>query len=788
MMRFGAFLATSSVAGAAASDKIINLVPNTVSTETGGEVLVTFSADLPLEGDVTCEVCPSWDGWAIDDSVTTNGTRVGANQVKCVAQPLAAEGPYELDIKVNGTRMDKGALWYAEPFAVSFSEQPYFAVDSGELLVRTNVSVASQDGDPPPLRVIATDADGIVRLNQNVGFSEKNALRVPFDGLNTTLDMWFDVKLQQDGGADGVRTIAARSVRLMRAPEMRRGRSAVDFKRRSLLVDGRPFFAVGWFSTYLSFGIEQTIDSMRDMARRGTNQIMVYNLVPAGATFSDRGVPLPDAVMDAAANLGMKVHLYLLDIAAPLAKNQSSDWTSLRNVVTAYRDHPALLSWYVADDFSGPLLPQVYKEIKALDPYHIVSVAIAGAGDARDTIYRTGADLTMIEDYASSASGAYATMNVIARSPTEFMPAMVCGRGWATASPTGGGNAITSPAFFRAQHYNALAAGATGQLWFANRNADGWNEPGIPLLEASGPLSREMLDLVPSLITAGGYDAATAIPQPSIVGRHQDGTEEARKDAFRTRAFREESGCVTVIVVNSLAEPMQAVVNFAWGTAGVFDDTTTETEALVIFEKTGAHIRRVSVKDGQLSEWLPSYGTQTFQLNGTSSCAVPAGAPAPTPGQSPNLIENPGFESSITYIAAPDYWDCMMAPSPKGLPYSSCFADTTVQKTGRHAGRFVAGANPYAFVAKPTYTVKTAGAYKGSVWAQSDVAMHLSVVTGSSDEAIADIRLTSDWQQLNFEVNLAVGDKSLGFKTSHPGVFWLDDVELRLMASSKFAI
>lgn len=780
-MRFGGILVTGSVVTAAASDKITSFVPNTVSTETGGEVVATFTDDLP-EGDVTCEVCPSWDGWQIDDPVTTDGIRVGTNQVRCIAQPLASEGPYMLQVNVNGTRVDKGALWYATPFAVSFGEQPYFAADSGELLVRTNVSVASQEGDPPPLRVVATNAEGTVLLDQQVGFIAKHALAVPFDGLSTTLDAWINVEL-----SDGSTTLATRSVRLMRAPEVRRGSTAVDFKRKSLLVDGRPFFTIGWFSTYLSFGIQQTIDSMRDMARRGSNTVMVYNLVPSDATFHDRALPLPDAVMDAAENLGMKVHLYMLDIAAPLAKNQSNDWTTLRNVVTAYRDHPALLSWYVADDFSGPLLPQVYKEIKALDPYHIVSVAIAGAGDARDSIYQTGADLTMIEDYPTSVSGAYATMNVITRSPTEFMPAIVCGRGWATASPTGGGNSITSPAFFRAQHYNALIAGATGQLWFANRNQDGWNEPGIPLLEASGPLTREMLDLVPSLLTAGDYDAATAIPQPTIVGRHQDGTEATQQDALRTRAYREESGCVTVIVVNNLAEPMQAVVQLALGTAGVFDDTTTETEALVIFEKF-SHLRRVSVKGGQLSEWLPSYGTQAFQFNGTSSCAVTPGAPAPSPGQSPNLFQNPGFEFSQTYIAAPDSWNCMMAPDPVGLPYSSCFADTTVQKTGRHSGRFVPGANPYAFVAKPKYTVTTAGTYQGSIWAQSDAAMHLSVVSGSSDEAIADMQLTTDWQQLSFEVVLQAGDTSLGFKTSHPGVFWLDDAELRLMARAEFSV
>ena len=55
---------------------------------------------------------------------------------------------------------------------------------------------------------------------------------------------------------------------------------------------------------------------------------------------------------------------------------------------------------------------------------------------------------------------------------------------------------------FRTELYNSIAAGATGDIWFAHRTLPGeWSEPG-PLFDASGVLSKEMLELVPSLLAS----------------------------------------------------------------------------------------------------------------------------------------------------------------------------------------------------------------------------------------------------------------------------------------------
>merc|ERR1719181_1263917 len=135
-------------------------------------------------------------------------------------------------------------------------------------------------------------------------------------------------------------------------------------------------------------------------------------------------------------------------------------------------------------------------------------------------------------------------MEVGSRSPTEFMPAITCGRAWTEEED----HAVISKQVFRSQLYHALTAGATGEMWFAYRNADGWNEPGVPLQSAAGEAAAEILELVPSLLSTGSYDPATAMPDVSVNATIQDLNAYEASDwrgsvPVRARVFQESSGC-----------------------------------------------------------------------------------------------------------------------------------------------------------------------------------------------------------------------------------------------------
>eukprot|EP00408_Alexandrium_pacificum_P061232 CAMPEP_0171166444 /NCGR_PEP_ID=MMETSP0790-20130122/6696_1 /TAXON_ID=2925 /ORGANISM="Alexandrium catenella, Strain OF101" /LENGTH=226 /DNA_ID=CAMNT_0011631249 /DNA_START=1 /DNA_END=678 /DNA_ORIENTATION=- len=226
---------------------------------------------------------------------------------------------------------------------------------------------------------------------------------------------------------------------------------------------------------------------------------MLYNLIagpPGTEIFRGRGEapPSPGPVLDAAQALGIKVQ-YLLEITQPLSRGACEEcWGALERAVGRWRGHPAVLGWYVADDSSGPLLPEVYRRIKALDPYHVVTMAIAGTGDAVRSKYLRGTDVIMVESYPKLVDYSYAQMNVVSRWPLEFMPSVVCGRAWTHWEDDG----VISVPVFRSQLFHALIAGATGELWFAYRNAESWNQPGLPLRAASFEAAGQLLELAPA--------------------------------------------------------------------------------------------------------------------------------------------------------------------------------------------------------------------------------------------------------------------------------------------------
>lgn len=785
---------TPESADSGAPPTLTQLSTDAVSADTGGPVTLTLP-DLP-DGNATCQLAVAWDGWILDDPDATGGAgsridqpfpaiRHRLDHVICDLPPALStfEGPVTLSVSVEGSKRPASTpvtIWYATPLAISIGESPYFAgASAGELLVRTNVSAHDS---PSTLRITASYADRLI-LNTTVAPKGSAALPLSFKGLAEDFDDDIEVVLELPDGGQRV----TRRVRLVRVAERRRGRSAVDHKHRALLVDGRPFLPISWFSTYLSFGTEAAVASLVDMARRGINSVMFYDLIAASpgresTSFLRRGaavadsqpkadVPDPADILDAAAALGIKVHVYLISTTKPLAQGNTSDFEPLTRIIKKFRRHPAVLSWYVADDFSGPHLPKVYRHIKSLDPHHLVSMAIAGSGDARAERYRTGADIIMVETYPSDAGMAYSTMNVVTRWPLEFMPAIVCGRAWSVFED----DAMITPQLFRAQLYQALIAGSTGEMWFAYRNADGWNEPGVPLLEAGAAAARELLDLAPALLNADAYGQGGGMEAVRVAS--WDSAGKALPDAVRARAFRETGGCVTLLVANGLNEPVKTSVHFGYGTLGIYDGSTSKTEALVPFE-IGPEMRRVPVKSGQLTELLPSWGVQVFRLNGTSDCASPAAGPGqrPTP---PNLIWNPSFEQFGAYVAAPLHWECAMAPWSSG----ACFADTVASVDGRHSGRFVTGLDVKAFQLRPKLSPLCAnGTYSASVWAMSDGEMSLVAGfaghAGGSFSEVARLELSGEWQELRYDLDLETGAQ-LVFKASNPGVMWLDKAVLR---------
>jgi hypothetical protein len=489
-------------------------------------------ADAPIEGgaqidahlaarhllgaadNITCNLAWRMDSWSVSAPAWPGTLSPDGTVVRCAAAmpPLPAEGPVDFFIAASGNKSNSLLLWTFATFSASAGMTPYYDTDEGELLLRIN------DTGLPTAQwsLSAVPADGGALLLDEVavlGGDVKRAVPISFASLSASADLLLNLTLTQhqvsgattsmvggDGTAGTTKAAPLRrlrlQVRLLRVPTLMPGAVTIDHSTRGLLVGGEPFFPVSWMTTMDAYGVEVMVAEMAEMARRGTNSIMIYDLGDIGVastyppptqSYSYRLVTL----MDTAQALGLKIQLHIIAMVSPIAQTggTAAQWTSLQKFVKAWMHHPALLSWYVADDGSWPHLPTIYTKMHEWDPYHPITMAISGVGDAWQPTYLAGADIVQPENYPGDGptGHAFETMDVMGRFPYDWAPRVTCGMAWS--------DPITSTAMFRVELYDALAAGGTGSIWFAHRGLKGsWNEPG-PLMDQSGVLAKEVMQV-----------------------------------------------------------------------------------------------------------------------------------------------------------------------------------------------------------------------------------------------------------------------------------------------------
>jgi hypothetical protein len=313
-------------------------------------------------------------------------------------------------------------------------------------------------------------------------------------------------------------------------------------------------------------------------------------------------------------------------------------------------------------------------------------------------------------------------------------------------------------------------------------------------------------EVVRSPAAAAAVSAAEVEPpQPrllAITGKDQSG----RATLVHAVARRESSGCVHLILVNNANRPVQATVSFAIGTPGIFTSVGERSFGVAPFEKSDLEFAsNRSVVNGTLSEWLPSWGTQVLRFNGTSSCAastltVGEGGTAADAAADGNLVDNPSFENSDSFVAEPDGWGCDITAASQDR---MCFADASTAKHGRRSGRFVSGSNSGSLrIAVPAEIAANRSLYNFTAWLRGDCsgqAITLKIVPheagdeadylGSKSSAISSdpignrevdaltLRVDTAWTKMSASLTLEKGS-TLAFAVAKPGVIMVDDVVL----------
>jgi hypothetical protein len=143
-------------------------------------------------------------------------------------------------------------------------------------------------------------------------------------------------------------------------------------EHRRLILDGKPFFPIGTYWGRI------TEDELKLYADSKFNCLMPYNR------------PTREQ-MDLAGNLGLKViysikdYYYRTKWCPKSIRSVADEEPMVRQTVRQFRDHPALLAWYLNDELVKPFLPRLeahQKWVTEEDPNHPTWVVLGEAGIA----------------------------------------------------------------------------------------------------------------------------------------------------------------------------------------------------------------------------------------------------------------------------------------------------------------------------------------------------------------------------------------------------------------------
>ncbi|MCX6255583.1 MAG: hypothetical protein NTV31_14050 [Bacteroidia bacterium] len=166
-----------------------------------------------------------------------------------------------------------------------------------------------------------------------------------------------------------------------------------------LIVNKRQFFPFGFYCyspVYPTLPEEEFV--------KGFNIMSPYQKIMP-ETFTER-----KAYMDRCAELGMKVHYNLLSVSGGGGVGSKIEGLTdeekrarLITEIESFRDHPALLGWYISDEPTGnnmtpEQLEEIYRTVKDYDPWHPVSIVFM-APFLSSRRYINALDIVMADPY-----------------------------------------------------------------------------------------------------------------------------------------------------------------------------------------------------------------------------------------------------------------------------------------------------------------------------------------------------------------------------------------------------
>ncbi|MCD6347526.1 MAG: beta-galactosidase [Bacteroidales bacterium] len=532
----------------------------------------------------------------------------------------------------------------------------------------------------------------------------------------------------------------------------------IDRLTGGLLTNGLPYYPFGF---YCYSPVQPTL--AEEEVVRGFNMMSPYQRIEY-ITMADR-----KAYLDRCAQLGMRVHYNLLSVAGGggVGSSKSKAITAeekrqlLIDEINTFKDHPALLAWYISDEPTGhgenpDSLAMVYDLIKSLDPYHPITIVFMAPAQARK--YASAMDIVMADPYPVPNQPIRSVGTVAKNLKREFIGEKPV---WIVPQAFGGGEwwgREPSSRELRAMTWLSIVEGATGIQYFVRHGQNGFPKSTATWGEC-GKMALEVQEILPFLTSGMSINAITTP------------TEGLRVTA------REYQGDLLIIAVNEEKDPKKITISTGFGLDG--------SKIEVLYED-----RQLPAVGDSIIDLIDGYGRRVYRLSGyTAGSGV----------DDNNLILDPGFENiSSPGIPSACY---VSVGEDKG---ANCFLDTRMVHEGRHSLRITTpetdkGMSLSFFPVR----MSSGSGYSLSIWARLDTNSIMPMertfwqrlfrrnkYRGSfftlsiGSYANEKFRLTSDWARYTIYFNISdKGTKTVklgaSLELNTQGTAWFDQLELR---------
>ncbi|MEI6048605.1 MAG: beta-galactosidase [Bacteroidota bacterium] len=525
-----------------------------------------------------------------------------------------------------------------------------------------------------------------------------------------------------------------------------------------LIVNRMQFFPFGFYCyspVYPTLPEEEVV--------KGFNMMSPYQkIVPE--TLEER-----KAYMDRCAEIGMKVNYNLLSVSGGGGVGSKIEGISdvekrdrLITEIETFRDHPALLGWYISDEPNGykispDHLEKIYRTIKENDPRHPVSIVFM-TPFLSSKKYSEALDIVMADPYPVPDSPVTVVGEVAGQLMKEFGGKRPV---WMAQQSFGGGEIWSREPTLqevRSMTWQAIIKGATGIQYFVRQGLNYFPKSAATWSEC-GRMAVEVAELTPWLLSDEETLPVESNSNNIIV------------------SSRLHNGQLIVMAVNKINEPVSSVIRirgFNNGRAGV------------LFEN-----RSVPVSGGLIKDYLAPFGSQVYLINIKPEKTVVSVS-------NTNLIKDPGFED----LSSPGIPSACYA-RPGGDRGATYFLDTREHYEGNHSVRIITPEEDKSVALRFfPFRVKAGTSYTISIWAKSDPEQRFFPATNRENNSLyeekempqyveillggfAHARFVpdSEWRQYVTFVTIP-NDTLASFKTNlilkmpGQGVAWFDELKV----------